>query len=123
MDYFDGLTNEDFLAYFLLDLNCRMELTQYIYPHEFFEPDDAVDDHIVRCQNILTNYIRNVVISSGSDAGMVLTTEERNKIVDEKFKELIPLILKAGEKYYNEVVVNYVSFRDSSLPIEDEDIV
>ena len=119
MDHFNGVTNDDFIAYFLVDLHCRMELTQYTYPHEFMEPQDAMDDHVIRCQNILTDYVRETINEANYEQGIIMKGDEINYIYDQKVAELCPLIQPLIYKYYEDVKVTYIEFNEKG---EDNDV-
>ncbi len=106
MDYFNGLTNDDFKAYFLKDLNCLKELTQYIYPNEMLEGNSVVDAHIMRCQEILSDYILNIL--AGNDN---ISTEKINELFNVKRKELIPILSDDIEIYFNKVNVTIIELR------------
>lgn len=103
MDYFNGLKNEDFKNYFLKDLNSLDELTQYVYPNESIEENEIIDDHIIRCQNILETYILKLL--AGNDD---LTNDQINKLFDQKRIELIPFLLPDIEIYFNKVKVKII---------------
>ena len=103
MDYFNTLTNDDFKAYFLKDLNCLEELTQYIYPNEMLEGNSVVDAYIIRCQEILSDYILNIL--GGNDN---ISTEKINELFNAKRKELIPILSDDIEIYFNKVKVTII---------------
>lgn len=50
-----------------MDLYLRMELTQYTYLHEFLGPGEAIDDHIICCQNILKDYLIELINNDNLD--------------------------------------------------------
>ena len=108
---FNGLNNEALINYFLVDLNCRKELTQYTYPHEFLEPQDAIDDHVTRCQDILWNFLYETVSNAAFDNDVTLQSNELEEIVSNKKKELIPLFEPLIMKYLEDVKVNYIDLR------------
>ena len=101
MDYFNGNTNEDLLARFLLDLNCRKTLTQYTYPNEEFFEQGAIDEHIVKCQDLLELFLFQVLASAG------IEREERDEIVPNKLRNLFPILEPYIEQYIKEVKVEY----------------
>jgi hypothetical protein len=80
-------------------------LTQYTYPHETFEPGDAIDDHIIRCQNILRDYIYELIYESDNR----MSKEEMTEIYKAKSKELFSEIDTISIEYFNKVKVNYIS--------------
>lgn len=111
MDYLNGLTNDDLINYFLVDLNSRKELTQYTYPHEFLEPQDAIDDHVIRCQDILWNFLYETISNNAFEAGNEISSNELNEIVEKKKKELNPLFGPLVTKYLEDVKVNYIDLK------------
>lgn len=104
MNYFEENTNEDLKNVFLKCLHCRKELTHYVYPYESMEDGNPVDEHIIRCQNIFTEYLINIV--AGSDSN--LKTNEIDTIVKSKNKEIFKLVSDDIETYYESVTVKYV---------------
>ena len=114
MDYFEGIKNEEFVDFFLQDLNCRKELTQYIYPHEQFEPEDALDDHIERCQNILKEYMREIVVENAFDIGETLQYEEYNDMIIKRFQEVLPLLEPHILKYSQNVKIETINFSENN---------
>ena len=59
IDYFKGVTNQEFIDYYKVDLFSRMEITMYTYPHEFTEEDPIPWEHFNRCEGILYEYLYN----------------------------------------------------------------
>lgn len=59
IDYFKGVTNQEFLDYYKLDLYSRMEITLYTYPNEMTEEDPIPWEHFNRCEGILYEYLYN----------------------------------------------------------------
>lgn len=113
MDYFKGLTNEDLIAYFLVDLNCRKELTQYTYPHEMMEPQDAIDDHVVRCQEILWQFLYETVIDTAFEAEITLAYDEVDEILSKKKSDLNPILEPLIMKYLEDVKITYIDLRSN----------
>lgn len=105
MDKYNDITNESFVKYFLMDLHCRMELTQYTYPHEFLEDTDVIEEHINRCRGILSEFIGRSVLKSTVKK---LDSKELNLLIEEKLNELYPLVEPYITKYSEDVVINYV---------------
>ncbi|UUW08294.1 hypothetical protein NLG42_19570 [Flavobacterium plurextorum] len=64
IDYFKGLTNQEFIDYYKMDLYSPIEITLYTYPHEFAEEDPLPIEHINRCRLILYDYIYNAYQSA-----------------------------------------------------------
>ena len=108
MDYFNGITTEDFVEYFLKDLNCLEELTQYIYPNEMVEDTSVIADHINRCQAILEKYIINVL----NDTDEILPNDHIKYLLDEKKKELRPILSPLMYAFEENVKVNYINLWD-----------
>lgn len=105
MDKYNDISNESFVKYFLIDLHSRIELTHYIYPHEFLEDTDAIEEHVERCKKILAHFIEISVLNS---AVKKLNVSERTSLVDAKLNQLYPLVEPHISKYAQDVVVNYV---------------
>ncbi|MFH6935991.1 hypothetical protein [Flavobacterium sp. FlaQc-30] len=59
IDYFKGVTDQEFIDYYKVDLFSRMEITIYTYPHEFTEEDPRPWEHLNRCEAILYEYLYN----------------------------------------------------------------
>lgn len=106
MDYFNGLKNDDFKAYFLKDLNSLDELIQYVYPNEMLEGNSVVDTHIIRCQEILSDYILDIL--AGNDN---ISTEKINELFNEKREELIPILSDDIEIYFEKVKLKIIDLR------------
>jgi hypothetical protein len=111
MDYLNGLTNDDLIAYFLVDLHSRKELMQYTYPHEFLEPQDAIDEHVIRCQNILWDYLFEKINEYSFESGLHLSKSEIYDIVNQKKMELHRLFEPLVMKYLEDVKINYIDLR------------
>ncbi|MFC0778667.1 hypothetical protein [Flavobacterium sp. HJSW_4] len=56
-DLFNGVTNQDFIAYFKVDLHSRTEIINYTYPHELLDEDSGFGEHVQRCLMLLKDYI------------------------------------------------------------------
>lgn len=59
IDYFKGVSNQEFIDYYKIDLYSRMEITLYTYPHEQIEEDPRPMEHLDRCKLILFEYLYN----------------------------------------------------------------
>lgn len=59
INYFEGVTNQEFIDYYKDDLYSRMEITLHTYPHEFVEEDPIPWEHLNRCEGILYEYLYN----------------------------------------------------------------
>lgn len=106
MDYFNGITNDDLRDYYLIDLHSRKELIQYQYPHEFLEPGDAVDDHIIRCHSILHNYLINILHEYEEEE---LKAPKINEICEKKLKELFDILRPYDEEYFEKAKVTHIT--------------
>lgn len=117
MDYFEGIKNEEFVAFFLEDLNCRKELTQYIYPHETtLETEDVIDDHIARCQNILKEYMRELVIENALEEDNEISYDNYEEIVMKRLQEVLPLLEPFIMKYLENTKITYIDFTENNHP-------
>jgi hypothetical protein len=114
MNDFYGLTNDELIAYYREDVNCRKVLSQYSYPHEYLLPESVVDTHIKKCQGLLFKYMRYMALTALLKNNIKVTMFELNKLVDKKFDQLYPLLLIESTKYRAEVVVNHINFTPSS---------
>lgn len=104
MDYFEGITNEEFRQYYLKDLHCISEINYLVYPNEDLEPDSATLEHITKCQTILKEYVGNFVMNN---CEMEKTSAERDEIFFSKMRELYPLIVDETDDFCLKVKVNY----------------
>ncbi|OCB78319.1 hypothetical protein B0A79_12275 [Flavobacterium piscis] len=59
IDYFKGVTNQQFIDYYKLDLFSRMEIILYTYPNERTEEEPIPWEHFNRCEGILYEYLYN----------------------------------------------------------------
>lgn len=114
MNNFNGKTNEDFLAYYLEVMNCRKELINYTYLHEFTEGDDAIIEHFQRCRRILARHIEVEIIADAYKQDLVIDNDKVNELTTAKLQELSPLIMPYEEKYYEEVEVIQIDFNPVS---------
>ena len=114
MDDFYGLTNDELIAYYREDINCRKELSQYSYPHEYLLPESVVDTHIIKCHGLLFKYMRYMAISALLKNDIKISMFQLNKLVDDKIDQLYPLLLIESTRYRAEVVVNHINFTPSS---------
>lgn len=85
MDYFEDLKNEELKEFFLEDLNCMNQLIAFEYPNDLFDEHNIIDEHIIRCQGILRNYIINELSDFDSDK------DEIHRITEEKIQEILKL--------------------------------
>lgn len=126
---FNGKTNEEFIQIFTECLYCRMELTNYTYPHEFLDEDDAFSEHLNKCNRILYqklyeyagDHIRELKSQRLTIAKEKGDEEEISKIENEPFShserdevaklkrdELSPLLDDITDQYYKEVKIIYI---------------
>lgn len=96
MNYFEGITNEEFRQYYLKDLHCTYDLVYYVYPNEQVEDDMGVDHHIMKCQDLLRVYIAMCF----KDNDHTLTREERDDLCFAKSLEICKLASEETEAYY-----------------------
>jgi hypothetical protein len=108
MDYFKGITNEDFKVRFLTELNSITEFIQYNDPDDFFDPEQEYGDHIIKCQQNQDRFIRETVFANAAAAGISLTDDECSSIVQHKKAELFPLLHKSINKYIEIIKVTYI---------------
>jgi len=78
IDYFKGVTNQEFLDYYKLDLYSRMEITLYTYPNEMTEEGLIPWEHFNRCEGILYEYLYNAY----AEAQFQRWLQEKNKEVE-----------------------------------------
>ena len=76
IDYFNGVSNQDFIDYYKEDLYSRMEITLYTYPHEFIEEDPRPLDHLNRCEVILFEYLYSTYESANYERRLALQNQE-----------------------------------------------
>jgi hypothetical protein len=112
MDYFNGIANDDFIAYFLVDLNSRKELTQYIYPHDGIEPVDIIDEHTNRCKDLLSDYIINNINEAIYENAVIVKGDEVQYVYDKKKKEIFPLLEGLIMKYLEDVKINIIDLSE-----------
>lgn len=138
IDYFKGVTNQDFIDYYKVDLYSRMEITIYTYPHEFVEEDPIPWEHFNRCERILYDYLYNAyadaefqrrqqeknkesenpdkhdilhAIEQTADekaAKYAAENNERESIVKAKMLELVPELSKLTDDYLQNVKLTFV---------------
>ena len=70
IDYFKGVTNQEFINYYRVDLYSRMEITLYTYPNEFTEEDPIPWEHFNRCDGILYEYLYNAYAEAEYQRGL-----------------------------------------------------
>ncbi|KAF2337215.1 hypothetical protein [Flavobacterium daemonense] len=114
MDYYNGKTNDDFIAYYLEVMNCRKELINYTYLYEFTEPDDAIIEHFQRCRSVLARYIETEISTGSYEQGLNVDNNKLNDLAKVKLDEISPLIMPYEEKYYDEVKVIQIDFNPVS---------
>ena len=80
IDYFKGVTNEEFIDYYKLDLFSRMEITLYTYPNERTEEGLIPWEHFNRCEGILYEYLYNAYAEAKFQRGKQHKKEEEAEI-------------------------------------------
>lgn len=76
IDYFKGVTNQEFIDYYRVDLYSRMEITLYTYPNEFVEEDPIPWEHFNRCDGILYEFLYNAYAEAKYQRGLQEQKEE-----------------------------------------------
>ena len=117
-DYFAHLSNEDLVTFFTQLLHSRMELVQYNYPGEFLLEDGAMIDHLYRCQVILYEKLQGVLNGTVGVDGHYLQKEVKDRLFDEKRKELMQIFNPIIEKYFEDVSVKYVDIEADLIDID-----
>lgn len=108
-EYYNGITDEDFVKYFEDILHYRVELTQYQYPFEQIEPQEAIDDHIVRSQRSLFEYILESVRASVYQIDDKIEEDETIFIFNKKKAKILPMLTGIIGNYSKSVKVNYIN--------------
>lgn len=97
---------------FLEILHCRMELTQYVYPFEFFEEDKVIKEHISKCKKIFKLIMAGSIIDAFAKRKKILSRAD-HKIIFKKLKKDLFILLDPHIKiYFTTVVVKYVDYND-----------
>jgi len=76
IDYFKGVTNQEFLDHYKLDLFSRMEITLYTYPNEMTEEGLFPWEHFNRCEGILYEYLYSAYAEAQFQRGQQEKNEE-----------------------------------------------
>jgi len=84
MDYFNEQRNATLKQMALDCLYSRKELTQYEYPHEFFNEDEAIADHFRKCNSVILEFLLDRIPGLANEQGESLTNPEIEKIASEK---------------------------------------
>lgn len=87
MKYFENLQNEELKEFFLKDLNTLNEIVDFVYPNNLYDDYSIIDEHIIRCQNILHNYI----VSELTDSDEYLSGKEKDSMAAEKAREIFKI--------------------------------
>lgn len=82
IDYFKGVTNQEFLDYYKLDLYSRMEITLYTYPNEMTEEESIPWEHFNRCEGILYEYLYNAYAEAQFQRGQQQEKNEGAEILN-----------------------------------------
>ncbi|MBS7253293.1 hypothetical protein [Flavobacterium branchiicola] len=82
IDYFKGVTNQEFIDYYKLDLYSRMEITLYTYPNEMTEEDPIPWEHFNRCEGILYEYLYNAYAEAQFQRGQQQEKNEGAEILN-----------------------------------------
>jgi hypothetical protein len=108
IDYFNGMSTEELLNRFMQKLYSKTEFIQYNDPDDFFDPEQEYGNHITQCIAEERNFIRELIRTSSSEAGTVLTDEQLEKMVQQKREEINQLTGSAIEDYIEKVSVTYI---------------
>lgn len=107
-EYYNGVSDEEFVKYFNGILHSRMELTQYQYPYEKMESQEAIDDHIIRSQSSLFEYILESVRESVDQIDDNINEDETLFIHNKKKAEILPMLTDVIGNYVESVKVKYI---------------
>ncbi len=103
MDYFNNTTDEDFIKYFLDELNSKTEFVQKVDQHNFFDPEAEYGRHIMFTQEKLYTYIKREISLSKNN----LNEEEKIELFNQKREKLFETILPQIDIYISKINVDY----------------
>ncbi len=101
MDYFQGITNEEFIKDFTTQLYSIMNFVHEKNDDGFFEPDYVYGKHIIATQDRLKERLRNLVKEHN------LPNEEIDMIVNLKSRDLFAVLLPMIDEYELKINVDY----------------
>lgn len=108
IDYFNGMSTEDLLNRFMQKLYSKTEFIQYNDPDDFFDPEQEYGNHITQCIAEERNFIRELIRSTSAKAGVILTEERIEEMVQQKREEINKRTGSAIEDYIEKVSVIYI---------------
>lgn len=103
MNYFNDVTNEMFIEYFIKELYSKTEFVQYDDPDELFDLEQVYGKHIQESQDKMLDYI----LESTNIPKENFTPEIVHAYI-EKRKELFPIIIPKIEEYIRSIKVDYI---------------
>jgi hypothetical protein len=113
IDYFEGVTNQDFIEYYREDLFSRMEITLYTYPHELADEDPRPSEHFHRCDLILYDYLYQSYESA---------VIERRIRIKEKMQSNGTLIAEQTEQKIEETAEDKATRRNAEHQLREEKV-
>jgi len=108
IDYFNGMSTEDLFNRFLQKLYSKTEFIQYNDPDDFFDPEQEYGNHITECIAEEKDFIRELIRSTSAEAGIALTNERVEELVQQKREEINKLTGSAIEDYIEKISVTYI---------------
>jgi len=108
IDYFNGMSNEDLHQRFMQKLYSKTEFIQYNDPDDFFDPEQEYGNHITQCIAEERDFIRELIRSTSAKAGVILTEERIEEMVQQKREEINTRTGSAIEDYIEKVSVTYI---------------
>ena len=108
IDYFNGMSTEDLHETFMQKLYAKTEFIQFNYSDDFFDPEQEYGNHITQCIAEERNFIRELIRTASSEAGIVLTNDRVEEMVQQKREEINQLTGSAIEDYIEKVSVTYI---------------
>ncbi|SHH17022.1 hypothetical protein [Flavobacterium johnsoniae] len=108
IDHFKGMSTEDLHQRFLQKLYSKTEFIQYNDPEDFFDPEQEYGNHITQCIAEERDFLRELIRSTSAEAGIILTEEQIEEIVQKKREEINQLTGTSIEDYIEKVSVTYI---------------
>ncbi|MBW1654951.1 hypothetical protein [Flavobacterium quisquiliarum] len=108
IDYFNGMSTEDLHQRFMQKLYSKTEFIQYNDPVDFFDPEQEYGDHITQCIAEERDFIRELIRTASAEAGIVLTNERVEELVQQKREEINQISGLSIENYIEKVSVTYI---------------
>lgn len=108
IDYFNGMSNEDLHQRFMQKLYSKTEFIQYNDPDDFFDPEQEYGNHITQCIAEERDFIRELIRGASAEAGIILTNDRVEEMVQEKREEINQLSRSSIEDYVEKISVTYI---------------